>query len=200
MMRSFKNRFALDEHHCGRHVLLRDVIGDGLHQMRLSKTSLAVDEQWIVGVPRVFRHSHCGGVGEFVGTADDKGIEGIGRIQHRPGVAHGFADAGNALLEFCGFLAVQKVDADVFVVVEQLCCGRQRADDEIAVAFLHQFLMHRIQRLKIEVSARVFDWCQRFDPGVIANTGQFLLEQFQRFFPHHQKSVHAMHPYRKKKI
>ena len=56
----------------------------GMQQMGLAQASSAVQEQWIVGSAGRPGNRQRGGGGEVVAVPDDKGVEGVPRIQTQP--------------------------------------------------------------------------------------------------------------------
>ena len=51
-------------------------MADGLEQVRLAQSGIAVDKEGIEGSTRGFRGGERGGVRETVRRADDEGVEG----------------------------------------------------------------------------------------------------------------------------
>ena len=56
-------------------IVLQHVVADGVHQMRLSETHAAVDEQRVVRARGCFGDSAARGMGELIGWPDDEGVE-----------------------------------------------------------------------------------------------------------------------------
>ena len=56
---------------------LVDGVGDGVEQMGLAQAGGPVDEQGVIAHSRVLRRLPGGGVGEFVGRAHYKPVEGV---------------------------------------------------------------------------------------------------------------------------
>ena len=63
--------------------MLRDLVADRLHQVRLAEAHSAVDEQGVVGNPRVFRYLERRSAGELVRLPGDKAVEGVAAVQAR---------------------------------------------------------------------------------------------------------------------
>ena len=74
------------------------VVADGLEQVRLAQTGIAVDKEGIEGGARRFRGGQRGGVRETVRRADDEGVEGELRVEvGRAGVG-GRGDEGGGVV------------------------------------------------------------------------------------------------------
>ena len=54
---------------------------DGLHQMRFSESHAAVDKERVIDASGIFGNRKGSGMREIIVFTDDKGIEGIARIQ-----------------------------------------------------------------------------------------------------------------------
>ena len=61
--------------------MLRDVLRNGLEEMRLAKTCAAVDEERVVGLRGRFRNGQGGRVGEAVRRADHERVEGVLHVE-----------------------------------------------------------------------------------------------------------------------
>src|SRR5699024_2054662 len=59
------------------------VVANGVQQVRLAQTGLAVDEQRVVGAGRRLGDRQGGRVGEPVGGAGHEGLEGVLRVEAR---------------------------------------------------------------------------------------------------------------------
>src|SRR5216683_3354362 len=57
------------------------VVADGVQQVRLAESGIAVYEQWVVRLGRSFGDSHGGGVRESVAGSDDERLEGVLGVQ-----------------------------------------------------------------------------------------------------------------------
>ena len=74
------------------------VVADGLEQVRLAQTGIAVDKEGIEGGARGFRGGQRGGVRETVRRADNEGVEGELRVEvGRAGVG-GCGDEGGGVV------------------------------------------------------------------------------------------------------
>ena len=74
------------------------VVADGLEQVRLAQTGIAVDKEGIEGGARGFRGGQRGGVRETVRRADNEGVEGELRVEvGRAGVG-GRGDEGGGVV------------------------------------------------------------------------------------------------------
>ena len=67
--------------HPGLGIGIEDGVTDGVHQVGLAEPDTAVDEQRVVGDPRVVADLDGGRPGDLVGLALDEGIEGKLRVQ-----------------------------------------------------------------------------------------------------------------------
>ena len=61
----------------------KHLVRDGMHQVRLTEASLAVNEERIVSTAGRIGHCHARRVRELVACSDDEIIEGIARIEER---------------------------------------------------------------------------------------------------------------------
>ena len=68
---------ALDVFDLFLRMVLADVLTDGEQQMRLAQARVAVDEQRVIRLARLFSHGQRRGVREFVRAADDEAVEGV---------------------------------------------------------------------------------------------------------------------------
>ena len=57
------------------------VVADGVEEVGLAQTGLAVDEERVVGLGRGLGDGDGRGIGEAVARADDEGVEGVLRVQ-----------------------------------------------------------------------------------------------------------------------
>jgi hypothetical protein len=64
-------------------VVLPDVVGDGVEQVRLAQARHAVDEQRVVGPRRGLGHREGSGVGEAVGAPGHEAVEGVAGVERR---------------------------------------------------------------------------------------------------------------------
>ena len=70
--------------------MLKNIVSNRVHEMRLAQTDAAVNKQRIVSLGRLFGYGQRSGMGKAVAGADDKGIKRILRIQHaRVSTLHG---------------------------------------------------------------------------------------------------------------
>ena len=76
-------------------VEVADVVADGVQQVGLAQTGVAVDQQWVVGLAGCLGHGDGRRVREAVGRADHEGLEGVLRVE--PGL--GRRRLRNALVE-----------------------------------------------------------------------------------------------------
>src|SRR5690349_3171695 len=58
-----------------RRVAREDVVADRVHQVRLTETDAAVDEQRVVSAAGVLRDLECGGPRELIALALDEAVE-----------------------------------------------------------------------------------------------------------------------------
>ena len=68
------------------------VMGDGVHQVRLAQAHAAIQEQGVEAHRPALGHAARGGMGQFVGFADDEIAECVSRIQRRAQIGAGHAD------------------------------------------------------------------------------------------------------------
>ena len=73
--------------HLGAGVEAADVVSDGVQQVGLAESGVAVDQQRVVGLARGLGDGDGGGVREPVRRADDEGLEGVLRVE--PGLQRG---------------------------------------------------------------------------------------------------------------
>ena len=62
-------------------VVCPDGVGHGVHEVRLSETGVAVEEEGVVGLAGFTGHGRGGGVRELVARSDDEIIKGIARVE-----------------------------------------------------------------------------------------------------------------------
>src|SRR5207302_8447664 len=86
---------------------------DGMREVGLAEAGGAVDEQRVVGLGRRLGDRQGGGVGESVGCADDKGLEGVAGVD-RQVVWPAFLGGGGRLCDCGGLELILDV---VYVVV-----------------------------------------------------------------------------------
>ena len=67
---------ALDVDDLGVLIVPADNVGNGIEQMSLTKAGISVDQQGVIVLSRVLRHSLRGGVGQLVAGAYHEGIKG----------------------------------------------------------------------------------------------------------------------------
>ena len=67
--------------HVGHGVFVLDEVADGVHQMGLAQSRVAVDEQRVVHVAGLLGHRQRRGVGQIVGLADDEVLKLIFRVE-----------------------------------------------------------------------------------------------------------------------
>ena len=78
------------------------VVADGLEQVCLTQSGIAVDKEGIEGGARGFRGRQCGSVRETVRRADDEGVEGELGVQVRgTGVGRSRHEGGGVVLLRC---------------------------------------------------------------------------------------------------
>src|SRR5712691_1152850 len=64
-----------------RRIAPLDGVTDGVHQMSLAHAHSAIQEQRVVGFGRLLGDGACRGMREFVGLADDEGVESVARVE-----------------------------------------------------------------------------------------------------------------------
>lgn len=62
--------------------MLKNIVSNRVHEMRLTQANAAVDKQRVIGLGRLFSYSQRSGMGKAVAGTDDKGIKGVLGIQH----------------------------------------------------------------------------------------------------------------------
>jgi len=62
------------------------MLANGVQQMRLAETNAAVKEERVVRFAGRLRYGESGGVGEIIVITDDKGVEGVLRVEIQIGV------------------------------------------------------------------------------------------------------------------
>ena len=88
---------ALDVHHPEVGAGGVDFVGDGVEQVGLAQAGLAVDEQRVVALARVFGHGQGGGVGELVGGTYHEALEGVVLGAGEEGAVHGLGGLGEVV-------------------------------------------------------------------------------------------------------
>ena len=73
--------FAGHIHHARAGALFLDKVADRVHEVRFAETDAAVDEQRVIGGAGVLRDGLRRSVRKLVGTADDKAVERVFRVQ-----------------------------------------------------------------------------------------------------------------------
>ena len=66
---------ALDVDNFGSRIILPDHVGDGIQQMSLAQTGIAVDQQGVVVLGGMLRHRHRGGVGQLIAGTYHEGLK-----------------------------------------------------------------------------------------------------------------------------
>ena len=66
-----------DERDAGFGLSLDDLVGDGLHEVRLAESGVAVDEERVVDLAGRLGDGVCGGGGELVRLSDDEVVERV---------------------------------------------------------------------------------------------------------------------------
>jgi len=69
--------FRMKEYDPVMGILFQDMIADGIQEMGFSQSHAAIEKKWIVVFGRRFGDGERGGLGQFVGAAFHKGVEGI---------------------------------------------------------------------------------------------------------------------------
>ena len=78
-------------------IVLKHVVPDRVHQVRLAQPDTAVDEQRVVRARRRFRDRAAGRVRELIRRSDDEGVERVARIEPGgPGLSRAAADRSRA--------------------------------------------------------------------------------------------------------
>ena len=90
---------ALHQHDAALRAETPGLSGDGVEQVGLAQSAVAVDEQGVEGTGRLFRHTAGGGVGHLVLRAHHVGLKGEGlAVGQRVGVVGPHAVIGGQLL------------------------------------------------------------------------------------------------------
>ena len=174
---------TLDVNDALSRVALLDGVADGKQQVGLAETGVAVDKEGIVGLARIVRNRHGGGVGEAVGVAHDEVVKGVAR-HLRQGVCvvlaawqivpfgqHDHLKVGSEEIIERGFDAIAEALGDDFLL--EFRAGQQ-----------HQAAVVQLQRDTVE------------KPGIHGCGCQLCGQNVQHLLPYILDGIHDLYPLR----